>query len=544
MRQTGKTVGIACFYSWLPTATENSRFSLMHHSAAGAIENLRTIKGIIENLPDYLTLADPNDTDNVTSLIRSVTNVRVLARSPGNDPTAAEKAGRGSTEPGQWYDELAFMRYNEIVFAAATPANNTASDEAKKRNRPYFLAISTTPGDLTNEHGIYAYKMLNQAAVFNEEFYDWDVETVKKYIYANSTNDFVYIKFNHLQLGKDDAWFNKQCRSIGMDIARIRREFLIQWSRSSDLSPFAKEYTDRLQEHQKEAIDSIIIDNKYTLNIYRTDIDFHSNSIMIGVDCATGMSLDRSALVVYDVNTGHIIATFKNALMDSFDLQMFIYTVVKKYFVRSTLVIERNINGSTIIDNLLRTDIKDRIYWEKKEKLAENTRDDVRMKRTVKKVHQYYGHVTTKETRPMMMELLGDSVINDYDTFNCPDIIEEILGLERVKGRIDHSSTTHDDLVMAYLSVRYIHAHGKNLAKFFIPKPNTRVGEHGSLTQKEQVKRFKSVANHNISDRSQYVQNIQAVQMYQDYIQEKEALDEILENKSKSILSSFSEWNS
>ena len=54
---------------------------------------------------------------------------------------------RGCTQPCQWYDEFAFLKYNDIIFASATPANSQASLEAKRNGKPYHICISTTPGD-------------------------------------------------------------------------------------------------------------------------------------------------------------------------------------------------------------------------------------------------------------------------------------------------------------------------------------------------------------------------------------------------------------
>ena len=235
---------------------------------------------------------------------------------------------RGCTQPCQWYDEFAFLKYNDIIFASATPANSQASLEAKRNGKPYHICISTTPGDLNTPQGIYAKQFFDNAAKFEEKMYDWTPDEVQNYIKKNSQNDFLYIEFSYKQLGRSEEWFVEQCRALNMDLFKIKREILLQWNKSSDLSPFTEEQIELLYQNVKNPVTTLTIDNVYNIQIYKSDFNWHS-SLMMGVDVSGGYSLDNSAFTIWDPNSGEIVATFKNNIIDTVEFSELIYKVIK-----------------------------------------------------------------------------------------------------------------------------------------------------------------------------------------------------------------------
>jgi hypothetical protein len=83
---------------------------------------------------------------------------------------------------------------------------------------------------------------------------------------------------------------------------------------------------------------------------------------------------------------------------------------------------------------------------------------------------QVGGIVTTKASRPLMLELLDATMREDPELIATKNLYADIKGLERdKKGKIQHSSTSHDDSLFGYLIGRYCLAYGTNLAKFMIP---------------------------------------------------------------------------
>ena len=298
---------------------------------------------------------------------------------------------------------------------SATPANSQASLEAKKNGKYYHICISTTPGDLNTPQGIYAKQFFDNAAAFDEKMYDWSRGDVKLYIKKNSVNDFVYIEFSYKQIGRSDEWFMEQCRALNGDLFKIKREILLQWNKSSDLSPFTEEQIQMLYDNVKPPITHLTIDNIYKINIFRYDFNWH-DALMMGVDTSGGLSQDSSAFTIWHPVLGEIVATFKSNTIDTIEFAELIYKVIKTYFVNTCVIIERNSYGKAIIDFLLKTDIAKNIYFEiKRESASKKIKDVKKQTFTTSGQNRSYGVNTDNNTRPMMIDLLREKIENPQD---------------------------------------------------------------------------------------------------------------------------------
>jgi hypothetical protein len=45
-----------------------------------------------------------------------------------------------------WFDEYAFLPYNDTIYMNAAPAYKTAAMNARNNGAPYGILITTTPG--------------------------------------------------------------------------------------------------------------------------------------------------------------------------------------------------------------------------------------------------------------------------------------------------------------------------------------------------------------------------------------------------------------
>lgn len=137
-RQNYKTVSAVCYYLWLYNfVTTNSEIMFMNKSFDDSKLNLRRIKEMRDALPSYLRVQSRYDTDNITHLVNSTNRNKIVAKPTATNEIMADNLGRGCTQPSQWYDEFAFLKYNSVIYASATPANSQASLEAKRNNKPY-----------------------------------------------------------------------------------------------------------------------------------------------------------------------------------------------------------------------------------------------------------------------------------------------------------------------------------------------------------------------------------------------------------------------
>lgn len=354
----------------------------------------------------------------------------------------------------------------------------------------------------------------------------------------------------YYQIGRSEEWYANQCRELNNDRFKIKREILLDWTKSSDSAIFGEYDIERMYSNVKEPLCSINIKKNYRLDIYK-DFDFRK-ILMIGVDTATGLSQDYSAITVCDPsNRLEVLAKFKNNTIDTIEFAQVIYELAKMYVTNGPIVIERNSVGQTIIDYLLKTDIANRIYYEMKEMKAERKLTDGTIKRSKNKT-KVYGVSTNNDTRPKMIDLLRTAVNENYDIINCTELVEEIAGLERQRnGKIEHSQTTHDDLLFSYLMCQYAWAYGERLHEFGIYKRYNTFEANSSqmndvLTAKEAsldfARKFNSISRHN-KDYDKYSNELTSHNIIQNFLDEDQRISEFYneetEMKKNNILSSL-----
>ncbi|MBT4939346.1 MAG: LysE family transporter, partial [Rhodospirillaceae bacterium] len=102
-------------------------------------------------------------------------------------------------------------------------------------------------------------ELIDDAAPFMLDLLDWSLEDVHEYIETNSNNDFVTIKYSYKELGRSEAWFKKQCRSLQNRMDKIKREILLEWTKTTESSIFEEEDLMRLEEYAIDDSSSIFI---------------------------------------------------------------------------------------------------------------------------------------------------------------------------------------------------------------------------------------------------------------------------------------------
>ena len=126
-RQHGKTIGVATFDVWeLCFATKNANIIYLNKDRTNAVENLKRFRDIKDLMPRWLLetyILDPKrDVDNQESKVLHKMNNTIKILSPGGDPDDADRKGRGLTTAKIYFDEFAFMKYNQITYEACLQA--------------------------------------------------------------------------------------------------------------------------------------------------------------------------------------------------------------------------------------------------------------------------------------------------------------------------------------------------------------------------------------------------------------------------------------
>lgn len=469
-RQTGKTWAAIADFTWVHQFKKGSTLLHFNKNQKDANENLGRIQSAIRMLPGYLQHSSIDNLDssdkrrvkNNEKTIKNIIDSTIEAMASAGNESKADALARGRTSSKIWYDEMAFIFFNETIYSAATPAYEKATELAIKNGAPYAISITTTPGDLATPHGAFAYKMMNDSIPFRENFYD----LTRKKLYDRILNTpdklpFVFIQFSYLQLGETEEWYLKRYKNLNNPL-RARREYLLEWMNSNGNSPFDPDDVELVGElsRQREMNCEVYKLNKYfDMTIYS---EYHGKKpVLIGVDVAGSIGRDSSAIVVANPETLHPMAIFKSNMIELSKLRKLIQTIVRKMYPNCILTIENNSVGKGLIDELRETPVGRVLYHEKKKRKIDMSVNSATRKRTVESIE--WGHNTNQVTRDQMMETLESIVHNSPSHVGYKELYEEIRFLELKNGRIDHSSATHDDVVMAYMGILWIVRYGKGL---------------------------------------------------------------------------------
>ena len=546
-RQTGKTISSLCWYLYLFNfGTANAEMSFLNKKLDDSKLNLQRIREIRKLLPIYLVMDQafsPDGSrirgkDNVETLQHPVNSNRIRTVASAKNKVAAASLMRGRTTPIIYIDEYGFIQYNSIIYTNMVPAFNTASANARRNGSPYGMLITTTPGMLTTDEGIEAFNMKETATPFSERWYDLSVQQIYDIIGSNTNSNFVYIKYTYQQLGKSEQWFRDLCITMRKDWDAIRREVLLEWSNSTENSPFRSEDLDTIKGLLRQPINTVLLLNKYELKIYEK-INLKYPSLM-GVDVSGGYQRDSSAITVVDSYSTRVTAELNSNFISTPELALVIYEIVSKWLPNAVVNIERNGGfGSSVIARLLQTSIKKNLFYTIKDKVIEEHITGSMIHKKTQKT-KVYGSDSTKAERENLIEILRDRVEYHKDKIISPTIYEELCGLEVKKnGKVEHSSNTHDDQVFSWLWALYIYYNGSNLMNDWgITKQVLRtdadleeavVDIHEDNTQITQNIDIED--NEEIQEQINAINNAPGKTLYEQWLKEETAKDEECMNR-------------
>lgn len=552
-RQHGKTIGVVIRILWeFLFGTTNSEMMFINKKHYDSKLNLQRLKEIRAALPDYLRMNDVYSMDgkklkvkeNVETLEHASNGNKIKTLPSARNRIAANSLGRGCTQPRQWYDEYAFMPYNNEVYLSATPAFKTASMNAKRNGAPYGIIITTTPGDLTTSEGEEAFEMKESATKFDEAWYDFTPRHLHELIAKNDSSSFVYIRFTYQQLGSGEDWF----REIVIDMKKkwdaIRREVLLEWSKASDNSPFKKEDLNVVKALIKEPIRTVMLCGFYQFNVYENLNPKYPP--LIGVDVSGGFKRDSSTITVIDSSTTKVVADMNCNYISTTDLAKVIYELVTKYMNNAVVNIERNGGyGASVLSKLVTTSIKKNLFYEIKDKVIEERTNGSNTIRKTQKT-KVYGLDSSKNTRELLMQILRERMEYHKDKFISPILFKELETLEVKKnGRIEHSSTGHDDQVFSYLLALYIWYEGRDvMERWGIQKSSIKTDQDLEEAVVQIEDKYENITtdleltetqSDIINEQLEYLQSNNTLSyeqwMQQEYARDDEALQRLLQTR-------------
>lgn len=516
-RQFGKTIGSCCCLLWVYIfGARNSEILFYHKDHGGSKSNLKLLKELRDNLPEYLQMkADaigqsgkkikvPNTVETINNII---TGNRIQTLPSARSKDQAEKIARGRTAPFIYFDEFAFMPYNQTVYAAAIPAYSTASDIARRANAHCGIIITTTPGDLTTEEGKYAYNTMINGTLWKDDYYKLSYQDLVANIDLNNNSNFWHVEFSYKQLGKGEKYFQQMVLDLQRNWPLVRREVLLEWADSSDNNPFSQDDLIKVKDFCHDSIRTIYFGkySQYQFNVYE-DIDLRYPPI-VGVDVSGALYNDSSAITVIDSRTTRVAADFNCNYIPADDLANLIYELVVKYMPNAIVAVERNGGfGVSVLQRLCKTSIKKNLYYEIKDKVIEESFNGVHLNKRKARV-KVYGTDTTKDVRARMIELLYERVSYHKDKFISPILYNELKTLIVDKhGKVQAVSPFHDDQIFSYLHAIRVWYEGEDLAeRYGIRKNVIRTDEDvefddDSINKDKALERIDLESINNIND--------------------------------------------
>lgn len=495
-RQHFKTISALVWYLWVynfGSSNTNMMFINMKHEYAK--DNLKKMKNIRAALPEFLQMDALFDRDgnriktpNTVETMQHPANHNVIKTLPAaRSKSQAEGAGRGCTMAIQYYDEFAFMPYNETIYTAAQPAYSRARINAKENNAPYGMLITTTPGDLTTDEGIFANEKRLNATPWCDEYYNLNFQELEDLRNSNDNSTFFYIRYTYQQLGSGADYFEAQIKGLEKNWPKIRREVLIEWSAGSMNCPFSQQDLDTIEALcRKDPIKTLFFgkSGQYQLHLW-DQIPFGSQyPPIIGVDVAAGWQKDSSAITIIDSQTTRVIATLNCNYIPSQDLAQVIFDIVTQYMKSAIVNIEQNGGfGASVLQLLIKSKIKKNLYYEIKDQVKEERTDGIKTIYKKQKVKSF-GSVSTHETRNKLIELLHQRVKYHKDKFIAPILLAELKTMEVKKnGKTEHASNAHDDQIFSYLWALYVWYYGEDLMeRFHIFKTEIKTDQYDDET--------------------------------------------------------------
>lgn len=475
-RQQGKTVSSAIRYLYIYNfGTTNSKMAFLHKGMDGAKDNLQTLKDIRDLLPPYLIMKErimpdgkvDRGKNNTTEILNPFNNNAIKVFASATNKARAASLLRGKSLGIIWYDEYAFLPYNDTIYMNAAPAYKTAAMNAKANGAPYGILITTTPGFMTTPEGQEAYQTKEMATKFSETWYDLKYNELMEILNSNTKSDFVYIRFTYQQLGCSTQWYNEVCKLLKNSWSDIRREILLEWSTGVDNSPFKEEDLNAISSLVKQPMSVVYILGKYRFETY-LQADTRTYPPLIGVDVSGGYKQDSSTITVVDSLTTKVLGCLNCNYISTLDLARCIEFIVKNWMPNAIVNVERNGGfGATVISKLIKMGLKKNLYYEIKDQVVEERQDGVHAYKQKIRT-KVYGLTSTKAIRQLLIDILLERVENHKDKIVSPIIYNELLGMEvKRNGKVEHSNATHDDQVFSMLMALYMWYEGVNMAERF-----------------------------------------------------------------------------
>lgn len=499
IRQTGKSLTMDQLTLYLCNLHySNKLVNLYTKNDSLRKQNMERLREIDEYVPFYLSGHKRGDVNNTEEIHFGQLGNRFKGHVPATSEKFANNVGRGFTAPTYLVDEFAFIRYAEISIPALLAGGNNARSEAEADGIFYGTVFSTTAGKKDDPDGAYAYKLVSEAADWNESYLDCrDRQHLEQVVKAamkpnehgeQPENPEVHCAFNHRQLGKTDEWLRKAMAAAKSTGEAADRDYGNVWTDGSQSSPLTVEDTRRIRASETvyhgQRIDPWPYTLRWQMPINKVDNYMAHNKVVMSTDPSENIGRDDSTLNFRSVKTGKVICAANINDSNTIEMANFIAHLLIIY-PNITWIPENKLNGSTIIDQVIlqlvaaNIDPFKRIFnlvvdeaMEFKERFKDIVTNGRIPREYLTVYRRFFGFKTSGSGKFSRSGLYGSvfyaAVKYTGDSVHDPVTINQLLGLVIRDNRIDHPKDGNDDSVVAWLLTYWFLTHAKNLAHYGI----------------------------------------------------------------------------
>ena len=485
-RQTGKTItSMALMVLLLYFTYVNTRIRLYTHSTQLIHSNVEKLKLIRDELPKYLVNLSKNDVENKESIqYAQLKNVYVTSTSQAS-VASAFNVGRGDTILSNQLDELPFCINNRISYPVLMNAKNAAVRNARANNIPHGDIITTTAGKLDTDSGAFAYDILRKSLAFTEKFYDLQSNAELRFLLKNgSKNNILYGEYSFRQLGYTREWCDEVIRENNLEGDAVKRDMYNEWTSGGARPAVKPELLAKIDAFKCDPSELKDVDN-YLFRWYEPEEKVWKDKnrwFVIGLDTSENINEDFTTVHMLDIADLSTIATSKCNDEDIIKLGYYLARVLIEH-PNVTLVPERKSTAAALI-SIISTELWKaginpftRIYNRVLQHRNETPYDRVEINTPyasegpTKKYIGYTTSATGENSRDALYKFtLNRALGMNYAVLRDKSLIQELKTLTiSDRGRIDHTVSGHDDMVIAFMLAAWFVLFGKNHQLYGIP---------------------------------------------------------------------------
>lgn len=484
-RQCGKTMSTVAILSHLIYfMCKNFSVTLLTKEHTNRLDNLSAMKKIRDGIPKYLLgLNKATDKDNEIMLTYSARNTTYKAKVGRMDYAGAENLGRGDTTPVNNLDECPYVPNFRITYPVLMGSTLKAAEQAKQKGLPYTNILTTTAGRLDSEDGKFVKNIVDSCLVFKEVLYDCkNRDELWTLVKKNSSNNMIYGVFSYLQIGKTHKWFKEEVLTkvnASSDPTIIDRDYLNIWTSGTENAILSADLLKQIKASEMDSVYDEILDGYIFRWYIHPDIlfknSYKSRNIIIGLDTSENIGKDFTSVVMIDSTDMGVVCTARCNDADLVKLALNLAQFMISH-PRSILVPERRSTASMLIQIIcmeLRkkginpfTRIYNEVFQNREQRnfASIDTFDPTILDGIAKK---YLGFTTAGAGNNARDVLYKSTLLRtartNFTRIRDISLISELSSLTMKNGRIDHTSSGHDDTVIAYLLACYFVYFGKNL---------------------------------------------------------------------------------